>query len=121
MFDSAVYSGFIPDPHSIGNIMTPIAKPKVFTLPDDTVQTLAGNTVAVKTDVPDKLGEWRETLTGARSQFAGRGDDWANEVAFADALLAILNDQSPVIAPDNPYADVIDRVVEAIGKYRIGR
>jgi hypothetical protein len=90
----------------------------VNTLPVETVQQLAGVTVAVKTHVPDKLGEWREQLTGLRAGWDQEGEDYPIEVAFADALLAILDDQPPSIAPDNPYAGVVRGVVEAIAAYR---
>lgn len=90
----------------------------VSTLPAQTVQMLAGNTVAVRTSVPDKLEEWRAHLTAARADWAGRGEDYAIEVAFADALLAILDDQPPSIPPDNPYAHAVRQVIAAIAAFR---
>lgn len=86
------------------------------TLPVETVQALAGNTVAVLTGVPEKRNEWRGELGRLRADFAWRG--WAIEVAFADALLAILDDQPPAIPPDNPYAGVVQQVLAAIAGYR---
>ncbi len=85
------------------------------TLPAAMIQWLAGNTVAVKTAVPDKMGEWRAELARLRADFAGRGADYAIEVAFADALLAILDDQPVSIADDNPYADAVRAAVGAGG------
>lgn len=85
------------------------------TLPAETVDTLAGNTVAVKTQVPDKLDEWRQNLQGIRTDFAGR--NWANEIAFVDALLAVLDDQPAALPDNNPYAPVVRLVVEAIRNY----
>ncbi len=87
------------------------------TLPAETVQMLARNTVAVKTEVPDKLDEWREQLNNIRADFANRGPDWAIEVTFVEALLAVLDDQ-PVSLPDNnPYAPVVQQVVAAINAH----
>jgi tetratricopeptide (TPR) repeat protein len=86
----------------------------VSTLPDETVRMLAGNTVAVRTGVPEKLAEWRGQLSAARADWSARGADWAIEVAFADALLAILDGQRPALPPDNPYADVVRQVIAAI-------
>ena len=49
-----------------------------------------------------------------REQVASEGADWAQEVAFVDALLAILDDRPVDIPSDNPYADVIRQVQQAI-------
>lgn len=88
--------------------------PSQATLPAETVQMLAGNTVAVMTTHPDQRDEWRDQLQGIRAQFASRGDDWAHEVAFADALLTILAGRSVSLLRDNPYAGVVGQVVAAI-------
>ncbi|MBI5666363.1 MAG: tetratricopeptide repeat protein, partial [Chloroflexi bacterium] len=90
------------------------------TLPDETVRLLAQNTAAVKTGAPDKLDDWRATLQNLHADFAGRGDDWAIEVAFAAALLAVLDDQPAALPDDNPYAPVVRAVVAAIAEFRRG-
>ena len=82
------------------------------------MRDLAGRTFAVKTSQSDMLDGWREILTDARAGFVEQGEDWANEVALADALLAILNDQPPVIASDNPYAEVVAQVITDIANYK---
>ncbi len=86
-------------------------------LPDETTNWLAGNTVAVKTQMREKLDEWRQQLGEIRVDFAGRGDDWAIEVAFADALLAVLADQPAVLPDDNPYQLYLRQVIEAIDQF----
>ncbi|NUQ07183.1 MAG: hypothetical protein HUU31_25100 [Anaerolineae bacterium] len=84
------------------------------TLPREVVETFASNTVAVCTGVPEKRDEWREALTGIRADFAKRGADWAAEVAFVEALIAIVNGGAPVLPAENPYAGVVRQVVEAV-------
>jgi hypothetical protein len=79
---------------------------------------LAGNTLAVRTEMPDRLEEWRVQLQIIRADFAGRSDDWAMEVAFVDALLAVLNGESPALPGDNPYAGVVGQVVDGIAGYK---
>lgn len=86
-------------------------------LPQETVQHLTQNTYDVMTAAIDHRDEWRENLTGLRATWDEQGEDYAIEVAFADALLAILDGQSPTLPPDNPYADVVRQVVEAIAGY----
>jgi tetratricopeptide (TPR) repeat protein len=86
-------------------------------LPTKTVNALASNTVAVKTNVPDKLSEWRARLKSIRDNFAS--DGWQNEIAFADALLAVLKDQ-PASLPDyNLYQSVLRQVIDGITQYRM--
>lgn len=86
----------------------------VSTLPAETVQTLCANTVAVRTAVPDKLDEWQAQLTTVRADWLTKGADWEPEVAFIEALLAVLRGESPVLAESNPYAGVVAQVVKAV-------
>ena len=88
------------------------------TLPADTIQTLTQNTTAVKTGVPDQLADWRETLTNTKANWIEKGDDYSIEVAFVEALLAILGDQTPTLPADNPYADVVQQVITAITHFK---
>ncbi|MBX3082405.1 MAG: tetratricopeptide repeat protein [Anaerolineae bacterium] len=88
------------------------------TLPDDTINTLSGNTIAVKTSASDKLTEWRAALQSIRADFAQNGDDWQIEVAFVDALLAILDDQPVTLPASNPYHAAVQQVIAAIADYR---
>jgi len=83
------------------------------TLPAETIQSLARNTVAVKTQVLDKLDGWRGQLQQIRTEFVSKGGDWNIEVAFIDALLAVLSDQPASVPHDNPYHAVLVQVVEA--------
>jgi hypothetical protein len=46
--------------------------------------------------------------------------NWAIEVAFADALLAILNGEAPTLPADNPYNGAVRQVIEAIEEYKKG-
>lgn len=50
----------------------------------------------------DQHDEWREDLTQLRVDSASRGEEYAIEVAFADALLAVLDGDSPSLPEDNP-------------------
>ena len=88
------------------------------TLPAETVQQLAGNTIAVMTEATDQRDAWREVLQSNRDEWSTRGDDYAIEVAFADALLAILKGEAPTLPDDNPYAGVVQRVQQHIEQYR---
>lgn len=92
----------------------PAPSPVQNTLSADTIQILAQNTYAVKTHAPDQLSQWRETLVNARKDEIARGNEETYEVAFVEDLLAILDDQAPTLPADNPYADVVRQVVEAI-------
>mgnify|MGYP005861058339 CR=1 FL=1 len=90
------------------------------TLPAETVQTLAQNTYAVMTGAPEHLDDWRAQLQDLLGQWSQNGPDYAIEVAFAQALLGILDGESPALPDDNPYADVVRQVVAAIAEHRSG-
>jgi hypothetical protein len=53
-------------------------------------------------------------LVRLRGEWAARGADYAIEVEFADALLAILDGGRPALDAGNPYAGVVGQVVAAI-------
>nr|MBA3871240.1 tetratricopeptide repeat protein [Anaerolineae bacterium] len=84
------------------------------TLPVETVRAFGGNTIAVMTTATDKLSEWQDRLQGVQTDFVGRELDWVQEVAFVNALLSVLDGQSPVLPTDNPYHQVIEQVLAQI-------
>jgi class 3 adenylate cyclase len=88
------------------------------TLPDEAVEQLAGNTYAVMTSHAAQHGEWRAILSSTREDYAGRGVYYQIEVVFVDALLSILDSESPALLVDNPYSWVIQQVIDAIAEYR---
>ena len=87
-------------------------------LPDDMIQTLAGNTVAVKTQAPNKLDEWRADLQSIRADFASEGAGWQIEVVFADALLAVLDDQPAALPDGHQYQSILNQVFDQMGGYQ---
>jgi tetratricopeptide (TPR) repeat protein len=93
-------------------------EPSQSTLPIDLIQNFTTNTVAVKAQVPDKLDEWQTHLRTTLEQFKGRGADWTHEVAWVEGLLAVLRDEEPVLAENNPYTESIKQTIEAIKAYQ---
>ena len=61
--------------------------------------------------------EWRGALQGARSQLVNIGDAVQTTIAFIDALLAVLDGQSPTLPSDNPYHEALQQVVDAIQQH----
>lgn len=88
------------------------------TLPDEAIQHLASNTYAVMTSHSVKHSEWREHLQRVREAFEDNGDDYQIEVAFAVALLSILDGGSPKLPDSNPYSGVIQSVLGKIEKHK---
>ncbi len=89
-------------------------------LPKQTIEMLAGNSIAVKTGVAEKFAEWRAQVDELKTEWGEQGDDYIAETAFADALLAILDDQPTALAQDNPYFAVVQQVIETIQAYQKG-
>jgi hypothetical protein len=94
---------------------------KVSPLPQNTVQTLAQNTHAVKTKSPEKSAEWHQVLIQIKADWQQRGDAAAYDISFIDALLAIMSDQVPTMPGFKPYAEVIREIVDAIRSYHAPR
>ncbi len=72
--------------------------------------------IAAKTTDPEDLAAWRDTLARFRDEAAGRGTEWAIEVAFTEALLAVLDDRAAALPSDNPYHPYLRLVLDALGK-----
>jgi hypothetical protein len=94
--------------------------PSLSLLPTEQIERLVGNTIAVKTDVPDKIGEWRGALQQAQQKFAAQGVDWQIEVEFVDALLAVLDGTPPALTADHPYRQFVDHVQSSIEQFNRG-
>jgi len=90
------------------------AKPPPQTLSKEIIQALAGNTVAVKTSVPDRLDEWHAQVQAFHDDVATKGTTWELELAFADALLAVLDNQPALLPGNNPYQPYLKQVLSAI-------
>ncbi len=83
-------------------------------LPFETIREWVSNTYAVKKGDTANLEAWREQLQGAKSQMSAMGDEWANEVQFVEALLAVLRDETPNLPNVHPYHEPIQALLEAL-------
>ena len=81
------------------------------------MNVLAENSIVVKTDANVAFNAWHKQLQVFRDSFAAQGDNWLTEVAFCDALLAVLDDQPTSLPDDNPYQSTLQQVMAAIADY----
>jgi len=89
-------------------------------LREDQQQMIAANTVAAMTTAVGKRPSWRVVIQQARDQAHTFGPDAMAEVAFLEAVLALLDDKPPQALPtENPYAglmqDILQRIEQAGG------
>jgi len=75
---------------------------------DATLMVMTGNSLKRKAHVAD--------LTKARSQARSKAN-WLG-LQFIDALLALLNDQVPMLPADDPYANTVQQIIADIQRYR---
>jgi hypothetical protein len=83
-------------------------------LSPEQIQIIQHNTLAVLTDVPEKLDEWRQTITNALTQ--AQAANLQHDVEFLAAILALLGDTVPIVSPDNPHGDVIRSLAGQLGR-----
>jgi hypothetical protein len=81
-------------------------------IPSKTLDVIASNTITVMSVVPEKLDEWRETMTGALKQ--AQDAHQAQEAEFFTAVLAILDGQVPVLPDGHPYSAALDTIQAGI-------
>jgi hypothetical protein len=87
--------------------------PRKAGLSAETVQMLVRKTVAAKTNEPDNQYGWKNHLRQLKNSWS------ATEVAFADALLALLDDKPASLPPDNPYSKYLDEAKAQIAHYQV--
>jgi len=85
-------------------------------MPSELIQQWIQNTYAVLRHVPEKRDEWLGILEANETQISNMGDNWAHELAFVEALLAILRGEKPVLPNDNPYADAVKQLLDALNQ-----
>jgi len=68
----------------------------------------------------EKPDEWHEDLQGIRGDFAGRGIEWATEVAFVEALLAVLYDPPTSLPENDLHQFYLEQVIDTIDQFKRG-
>jgi hypothetical protein len=81
-------------------------------LSNEQVQVMAGNTILVMTNVPEKRPEWRAALRANLNQAKQLG--FQAEIEFFSALMGLLDDVPPSLPAASPYAKVITAIQDAL-------
>lgn len=84
------------------------------TLPEETIEGIIKNTYLVKTSMPDELENWRTTLKALNQEWIAEGENYAIEVAFAESLLALLDDKPTSLPKENPYHLYLQQLLDAL-------
>lgn len=90
-------------------------------LSDEQLQQIVGNTIAVMTVAQDKRAEWRTAMMGALQHARLQEPRWNDEVDFFEAVLAMLDGQTPHLAEDHCYVAALVEIRRGIkvGKARV--
>ena len=80
------------------------------------MQQLCQNTVAVMTVAQPQRDQWRG-IVRQNADLAQQHGDTLNGTFF-NALLAVLDGQSPTLPSENPYAGELQQVVDAIQQHK---
>ncbi|MBX0330682.1 tetratricopeptide repeat protein [Oscillochloris sp. ZM17-4] len=89
-------------------------QPGPATMPQEQLQVLVANTVAVLTSVAERREEWRGAVAEMLTDAQQRGDDWQIEVDLYSALLALLDGEAAVLAPGHPYATALSAIQSGV-------
>src|SRR6266699_596587 len=82
----------------------------------ETLKFVSSNTIAVMTQMPEELAEWRGTIDEALNQ--AQITHLAYEVEFFTAILALLDGQVPTLPGEHPYADALHEIQEVVEAQR---
>jgi tetratricopeptide (TPR) repeat protein len=91
------------------------------TMSTNQVQQIVGNTIAVMTVAQDQWAEWHTSMAGALQHAEQQGETWQDEAAFFQAVIKILDGQSPTLPEQHPYAQAVAEMNRGIraGRVRI--
>jgi tetratricopeptide (TPR) repeat protein len=84
------------------------------TFPAETIQQIVTTTIAVMTAASSHRPEWIEQVTNALQDAQQKGVDWQPERDFLTIILAFLDEQSPTLPPDHPYAQAVEAIRKGI-------
>jgi hypothetical protein len=76
--------------------------------------------VAVKTIEPKKLSEWRGIMQSIREDMTSQDTGWEQEIAFVEALIAILDDKPVIIRQDSSYNGMVKKAQTTINNFQRG-
>jgi hypothetical protein len=82
-------------------------------IPQEQLDIVVKNTIAVRTVAPERRDEWRALLQQQREAT----DELPPEQAFFDALLALVDDAPVTLADENPYRPIVLEALAAIERY----
>jgi tetratricopeptide (TPR) repeat protein len=74
------------------------------------VQIITNKTLAVLTNVPDGRSEWREDIAGLLQKV--QTEKQQAETEFLIALLVLLDGKTPTLSATNPYAGVVQGILQ---------
>jgi tetratricopeptide (TPR) repeat protein len=84
------------------------------TMPNAEIQQIVDNTISVMTKHKKRRTEWREIIAKALQDAQKRGSDFQIEVDFLNAVLVILDERSPSLPTDHPYAQAVAAIQDGI-------
>jgi tetratricopeptide (TPR) repeat protein len=83
------------------------------------IQQIVGNTIAVMTVAQDQWAEWHTSMAGALQHAQQQGEQWAEEAAFFQAVIHVLDGQSPTLPDNHPYALAVAEMNRGIRAGRV--
>jgi tetratricopeptide (TPR) repeat protein len=85
------------------------------TFSEQQLWVLMNKTVEVMTICQDYLPEWRRTLNNLRMEWSRKNA--SSETAFIEELIAVLGGATVSLPPDNPYANYLIKILDALHNY----
>lgn len=76
------------------------------------MQTIIASTLAVLTDMPERYKEWHEIIAQALQE--AQLDKMQVETEFFAAILTLLDGETPTLPAENPYAGVVQAILQKL-------
>ena len=101
---------------SIEETLRQAAVPETPGIGDDELTAIIRNTVAVMTELRDRVGEWRAALANTLQELETRGADWRAEADFFRAVVDLLDGKPAELPVGSRYAPTLSEIVKGVAE-----
>ena len=104
---------------SIEETLRQAAVPETPGIGDEELTAIIRNTVAVMTELRDRLDEWRMALANTLQELESKGVDWQAEADFFRAVVDLLDGKAAELPVSSRYAPTLSEIIKGVAEAQV--
>jgi hypothetical protein len=101
---------------SIEETLRQAAIPETPGIGEEELTAIKRNTVAVMTELRDRVGEWRAALANTLQELESKGVDWQAEADFFRAVVDLLDGKAAELPVSSRYAPTLSEIIKGVAE-----